>query len=237
MKNLASLLALFYYFNSQISFEVTCLDVDISKCSRNETLNSTTTITCSPNIVIRMTDSSYFRESSVSITCNKPQTDLSVLIDLNITADHYSEVNIEGCSLPNSSVEHNAASLSAQLRKLFQNTFRIKITLTNSTSTNSLLQAGRFSDLYSLQNLDLSANNLTFMPEDTFSKSMNIEELVLSDNLINTFEKHTFSGLERLQKLDISKNKISRLPEGLFSRNKDLSLINISHNLLKHIEP
>lgn len=237
MKNLASLLALFYYFYSQISFEVTCLDVDISKCSRNETSESTTTITCSTNIVIRLTDSSEYSESSVSITCNKPQTDLSVLIDLNITADHYSEVNIEGCSLPNSSVEHNATSLPMQLQQLFQNTFKIKITLTNGTTTNSLLKAGRFSDLYSLENLDLSANNLTFVPEDTFSRSMNIEELVLSDNLINTFEKHTFSGLEKLRKLYVSKNKISHLPEGLFSRNKVLSLINISHNLLKHIEP
>lgn len=233
MKNLASLLALFYYFYSQISFEVTCLDDDISKCSRNETLESTTIITCSPDIVITLTASS----SSVSITCNKPQTDLSVLIDLNITADHYSEVNIEGCSLPNSSVEHNAASLPMQLQKLFQNTFRIKITLTNGTTTNSLLQAGRFSDLYNLQNLHLSANNLTFVPEDAFSKSIQIGELVLSDNLINTFEKHTFSGLKYLHRLDVSKNKISHLPEGLFSRNKDLFKINLSHNLLTHIEP
>lgn len=406
MKNLVLLLALFFFY-SQISFDVTSLDV---KCNSSPMLvvppkdrfKLTTIIVCSSNVVITLTEIDHrdlgYKSTEVTITCNKSQTDLSVLTGLNITASLYSLVEIKGCSLPDSSVSdllgsigvrdfdtlhitsysgslqrkhfenldkvqyltlaqsnfgvlpidtfkgltglwalkimfssfkltkgifqyspfisyiyldrnsisevsfdvfndtkilhhleiiganntsivfdeskqyiaptfydfilnsviiktiplvvdsaHNRSKLSSgeniaaylptKVREILGNTWQVKLTLAKDTTTNLLLQPGCFSDLYALQEIDLSANNIKFVPEDTFSKSRSITILVLSDNLINTFEENTFSDLEILNTLDLSINKISYLPERLFSRTNSLFDLNLSRNLLQHIEP
>lgn len=405
MKNLVLLLALFYFY-SQISFEVTCLDVECNSSPMlvvppKHRFELTTIIICSSNVVITLKviyrDSGYNR-TEVTITCNKSQTDLSVLTGLNITASLYSLVEIKGCSLPDSSVSdllgsigvrdfdtlritsyngslrrkhfenldkvqyltlaqsnfgvlpidtfkgltglrdlkimfssfnltkglfqyspdlsyvyldrnsisevsfdvfngikilfhleiiganntsivfdeskqyiapailnfilnsviiktiplvvdsaHNrsklslgeniAAYLPTKVREILGSTWQVELTLTKDTTTNLLLQPGCFSNLHALQEIDLSANNIKFVPEDTFSKSRGIKILVLSDNLINTFEENTFSDLEILETLDLSINKISYLPERLFSRTNSLFDLNLSRNLLQHIEP
>lgn len=136
-----------------------------------------------------------------------------------------------------SSGENIAAYLPTKVREILKNTWKVQLTLTKVTTQNLLLQPGCFSDLHTLEDIDLSANNLKFVPEDTFSKSKNIKRLVLSDNLISTFEENTFSDLEILQTLDLSINKISYLPKRLFSGTKSLFDLNLSHNLLQHIEP
>lgn len=405
MKNLVLLLALFYFY-SQISFEVTCLDVECNSSPMlvvppKHRFELTTIITCSSNVVITLTEINHrdfgYNSTEVTITCNKSQTDLSVLTGLNITASLYSLVEIKGCSLPDSSVSdllssigvrdfrtlhitsyngslrrkhfenldkvqyltlaqsnfgvlpidtfkgltglwnlkimfssfnltkgifqyspnlfyiyldrnsisevsfdvfndtkilhhleiiganntsivydeskqyiaptfidfilnsviiktiplvvdsaHNrsklstgeniAAYLPTKVREILGNTWHVELTLAKDTTTNLLLQSC-FSDLYALQEIDLSANNIKFVPEDTFSKSRSIKILVLSDNLINTFEENTFSDLGILKTLDISINKLSYLPERLFSRTISLFDLNLSRNLLQHIEP
>lgn len=407
MTNLCLLLALFCFY-SQISFEVTCLDVECNSSPMlavppKDRFKLTTIIICSSNVVITLTEIDHrdfgYSSTEVTITCNKSQTDLSVLTGLNITASLlYSLVEIKGCSLPDSSVSdllgsigvrdfytlhitsysgslqrkhfenldkvqyltlaqsnfgvlpidtfkgltglwelkimfssfnltkgifqyspklyyvyldrnsisevsfdvfndtknlhhleiigtnitsivfdeskqyiaptfyhfilnsviiktiplvvdsaHNRSKISSgenivaylptKVREILGNTWQVKLTLAKDTTTNLLLQPGCFSDLYALQEIDLSANNIKFVPEDTFSKSRSITILVLSDNLINTFEENTFSDLEILKTLDLSINKISYLPERLFSGTNSLFDLNLSRNLLQHIEP
>lgn len=134
-------------------------------------------------------------------------------------------------------VDNTAKDLSKQLREFLQSTNIDNLVLTNHTASNFLLQPMCFADLFILRTVDLSANNLTFVPEDAFSKSKRILELDISDNLISTFQENTFSDLENLDALHLENNQISHLPEGLFSRTKSLRILYLSHNMLNHIKP
>lgn len=134
-------------------------------------------------------------------------------------------------------VENNDAPLSKLLRELLQSTNIAYLVLTDNSASTFLLHPMCFADLFILHTVDLSANNLKFVPEGAFSKSKNIRNLHLSDNLINTFEENTFLDLENLDALYLDNNQISHLPEGLFSGTTSLRILDLSHNLLNHIKP
>lgn len=136
-----------------------------------------------------------------------------------------------------SSVEYIGVDLSKQIRNLLQSTKIAGLKLKNITASRVLLQHLCFADLFSLEEIFHSANNLKFVPEDAFKKSVKIEILDLSDNLINTFEENVFSDLESLRYLNARNNKISHLPEGLFFGTESLTTLDLSHNLLEQIEP
>lgn len=71
----------------------------------------------------------------------------------------------------------------------------------------------------SLEDLDLSYNNLEDLPWDTISKMTNINSLSLDHNLIVFVPEGTFSNLHKLGRLDMTSNKLHKLPpDPLFLR-------------------
>lgn len=125
-----------------------------------------------------------------------------------------------------------------QLREIIlQGSETFELVIGYNTANTFLLQPRCFADLPNLDTIQLVANNIELVPEDAFSKSINIVSVFMSRNLINTFHENTFSDLEQLEDLDVSHNRISHLPEGLFSRTKKLRVLDVSYNLLQHIEP
>lgn len=134
--------------------------------------------------------------------------------------------------------KRTTTTLPIQLREIIlQGAKTFKLVLIVFTTNSSSLQSRCFAGLPNLDTVHLSDIKLKYMPQDAFSKSVNIRMLSLSKNRINTLHENTFSDLKRLKSLDISSNRISHLPKGLFSRTKNLRQLIMSHNLLQHIEP
>ncbi|XP_069763673.1 leucine-rich repeat and fibronectin type III domain-containing protein 1-like protein isoform X2 [Narcine bancroftii] len=91
-------------------------------------------------------------------------------------------------------------------------------------SNNQLhyISANSFDDFVtSLEDLDLSYNNLENLPWETIGKMTNVNTLSLDHNLIDFVPEGTFSNLHKLARLDMTSNKLHKLPpDPLFLRVK-----------------
>ncbi|XP_067875348.1 leucine-rich repeat and fibronectin type III domain-containing protein 1-like protein [Heterodontus francisci] len=89
-------------------------------------------------------------------------------------------------------------------------------------SNNQLhyISASSFDDFVtSLEDLDLSYNNLENLPWETIGKMTNVNTLSLDHNLIDFVPEGTFSNLHKLARLDMTSNKLHKLPpDPLFLR-------------------
>lgn len=85
--------------------------------------------------------------------------------------------------------------------------------LYNHSSVTDLATSFRWSSLASLQGLDLSDNNLIFLPSRIFSHLTSLRRLQLSNNSLVALHNSTFSGLEGLEELDLTLNSLKTVPE------------------------
>ncbi|XP_029427356.1 leucine-rich repeat and fibronectin type III domain-containing protein 1-like protein isoform X1 [Rhinatrema bivittatum] len=73
--------------------------------------------------------------------------------------------------------------------------------------------------LETLEDLDLSYNNLVIIPWDTIGKLCNVNTISLDHNLIDYVPEGIFSNLHKLARLDMTSNKLKKMPpDPLFSR-------------------
>lgn len=84
--------------------------------------------------------------------------------------------------------------------------------------------------------LDLSDNNISVIPERSFSRSRKLRVLLLQNNNISVVEDGGFSQLEFLQKLDLSWNQIFTLTEGFSMGLAFLRELQLSHNCLTSLD-
>ncbi|MEE6490621.1 hypothetical protein FKM82_015916 [Ascaphus truei] len=90
-----------------------------------------------------------------------------------------------------------------------------------SNNQLSTISAGSFQDfLGTLEDLDLSYNNLAQVPWETISKLTNVNSLNLDHNLIDFVPGGVFTNLHKLARLDMTSNKLKTIPpDPLFLRN------------------
>ncbi|KAF7218655.1 leucine-rich repeat and fibronectin type III domain-containing protein 1 [Nothobranchius furzeri] len=75
-----------------------------------------------------------------------------------------------------------------------------------------------------IEDLDLSNNNLRSLPWEAIAKMSNINTLTLDHNLIDYIEAGTFTLLTKLVRLDMTSNRLQKLPpDSLFQRAQVLS--------------
>lgn len=84
--------------------------------------------------------------------------------------------------------------------------------------------------------LDLSDNNITVVPERSFSMNRKLRMLLLQNNNISVVEDGAFSQLEFLQKLDLSRNRISTLNEGFSAGLGFLRELQLANNRLTGLD-
>ncbi|TKS66356.1 Leucine-rich repeat-containing protein 4C [Collichthys lucidus] len=84
--------------------------------------------------------------------------------------------------------------------------------------------------------LDLSDNNISVIPERSFSKNRKLRILLLQNNNISVIEDGGFSQLEFLQKLDLSWNRISALTKGFSIGLTFLRELQLAHNCLTSLD-
>ncbi|XP_023206813.1 leucine-rich repeat and fibronectin type III domain-containing protein 1-like protein [Xiphophorus maculatus] len=82
------------------------------------------------------------------------------------------------------------------------------------------ISEGAFQDfLETLEDLDLSYNNLVDIPWDTVSLLVSVNTLSLDHNLIESVPEGIFSNLHKLARLDMTSNKLKKIPpDPLFLR-------------------
>ncbi|KAK2913092.1 hypothetical protein Q8A73_007205 [Channa argus] len=82
------------------------------------------------------------------------------------------------------------------------------------------ISEGAFQDfLETLEDLDLSYNNLVDMPWETIAMLVSVNTLSLDHNLIESVPEGIFSNLHKLARLDMTSNKLKKIPpDPLFLR-------------------
>jgi Leucine-rich repeat (LRR) protein len=109
---------------------------------------------------------------------------------------------------------------------------RIRSTENLGFSTNSFLDCGGAA-LQELQTLDLSYNELTFIPENwAVSKLRRLQQLNLQHNNISELNGETLAGLNSLRILNLSYNHLEQLPSTLFYGSRELREIYLQNNEL-----
>nr|CAD7577784.1 unnamed protein product [Timema californicum] len=100
-----------------------------------------------------------------------------------------------------------------------------------SKNSISSLAGPPFSHLYGLENLILSWNRLTVLPEDTLANLTYLRVLDLSHNLLKELPRTLFQGTSRLQKLDLAFNGLSSLDPDMLKDLPNLDELHLSGNL------
>ncbi|CAM4695478.1 unnamed protein product [Leuciscus chuanchicus] len=87
-----------------------------------------------------------------------------------------------------------------------------------------------FEDLAaSLEDLDLSYNNLQALPWHSVRQMINLHQLSLDHNLLDYIPEGTFVDLERLARLDLTSNRLQKLPpDPIFARAQDSEVMTTS---------
>ncbi|XP_045924620.1 leucine-rich repeat-containing G-protein coupled receptor 4 [Micropterus dolomieu] len=91
--------------------------------------------------------------------------------------------------------------------------------------------------LSSLQELRLDHNLLQHLDSASLSEFENLRKLDLSYNRIRAMDVRAFSSLVRLSLLNLEGNRLNVLKDGLLSRQQSLEVLLLSHNNISVIEP
>nr|CAI5841411.1 unnamed protein product [Callosobruchus analis] len=122
---------------------------------------------------------------------------------------------------------------SNSLADIPENIYNLKVLNLGANAISSLPNGTLNSSL--LEDLNLSANNLTYIPSLTLKHLSLLRFLDLSRNRISSFTFGTFDGLDVLRVLNISYNRFKVLPFRTFHALKNLTEIDFSGNQINDI--
>ncbi|XP_014259123.1 toll-like receptor 6 [Cimex lectularius] len=88
-----------------------------------------------------------------------------------------------------------------------------------------------------LEELDISANEISAIPDNAFTSLRSLQKLLLQDNNIETMADRAFVGLVSLQYLNASSNRLVALPPELFQSTRDLREIYLNNNTINVLAP
>jgi len=80
-------------------------------------------------------------------------------------------------------------------------------------------------------------SRITELPPGVFKKNVNLRELDLANNNIQTLYSDTLEGLVNLTKIDLDSNSINSIPSGFFSHAPNLTTISWKQNKCNHSKP
>ncbi|XP_037910640.1 leucine-rich repeat-containing G-protein coupled receptor 5 isoform X3 [Hermetia illucens] len=84
--------------------------------------------------------------------------------------------------------------------------------------------------------LDLGSNNITYLAAKSFQTLQDLEELVLSDNIIAKIDKDAFRGLIKLKRLSLQNCGLTVVPSESFKSIPNLVSLQLNGNALTHMD-
>ncbi|XP_065226390.1 adhesion G protein-coupled receptor A3 isoform X2 [Planococcus citri] len=90
--------------------------------------------------------------------------------------------------------------------------------------------------LTKLNKLDLGNNRINRIEKGAFLKLKILKTLILSNNKLETIDRETFEGLQSLENCDLGNNNINFIDSEAFSRLKNLKALTISNNQLEKLD-
>ena len=108
-----------------------------------------------------------------------------------------------------------------------------ELTITDNSLTT--LPDAVFAGLASLETLWLFNNRLTSLPRAAFFELAELKELRLTNNLLAGLEEGMFAGLSTLESLHLNGNRLRRLPDRVFSGMPLLEELQLSRNQLRSV--
>lgn len=118
------------------------------------------------------------------------------------------------------------------LSSLTDRTFMYSLKSLSIRRVEDVLLHIRLDEFTSLENLDLSSNVITILPEFSFKSNERLTDLKLSNNYIHEISVSTFSSQKDLTSLDLSHNNIRMCETDLFDALENLVYLNLSKNAI-----
>lgn len=164
----------------------------------------------------------------VKIQCQSiaESSSYNILPDLTIGELQY--VNFKMCPLPQDK------SLLDIINSLGVTKFKRLIFQSYNRNLSTELMSKHFAGLTELNEIILSSNGLTNLPQDLFSDFTNLTSLDLRSNNIK-LSSGIFDSLTKLKYLELGHNDIQDLSEGIFKNLNELTQLNLWQNAIQHI--
>ncbi|KAF2879132.1 hypothetical protein ILUMI_27039 [Ignelater luminosus] len=129
-------------------------------------------------------------------------------------------------------------TVSCGVETIHENAFKNLNGLQDLDLTSNLISAlpdSVFKWMGDLKKLDLSKNNLNELTRKMFEGTNNLRRLYLSYNSISRFNIKAFDSMRNLKELYLNNNKISVVPSRLFSRLSSLLTVDLSYNKIEDL--
>lgn len=120
-------------------------------------------------------------------------------------------------------------------KDMFANLYDLE-QLTLSKNNIQTIDSDLFQHLTNLKALNLNENSIRTFHSDTFKYVTQLEDLELNNNKIETLKSDTFHPLKELKQLLLFDNNLTELPEDLLTENKKLEVLDLSFNPIEKID-
>lgn len=169
--------------------------------------------------------------------CNlKPSmfNSLHNLTYLSITRNDFRRVNSDVFqnlhSLHTLVLSHNNITLFENVNIISSS---LSILILSHCLIQDVLKEDTFTDLPSLENLDISYNKITAIDPNSLSSLKDLKILNVSNNIVEELKGNSFAMLTNLKDLDLRNNLISAIDETAFFSLSNLTYLDLSENKLK----
>ncbi|XP_063287101.1 leucine-rich repeat and fibronectin type III domain-containing protein 1-like protein [Pelobates fuscus] len=174
-----------------------------------------------PPTIDRRTAELRLMDNFITTIRRKDFANMTELIHLTLTRNTISQVmpyaflDLKGLH----ALQLDSNRLTFVNEEHFKGLFNLRHLILNNNQL-SYIAPGSFEDFIdTLEDLDLSYNNLVNIPWETIGRLSSVNNVALDHNLIDYVPEGIFSNLHKLARLDMTSNKLKKIPpDPLFSR-------------------
>ncbi|XP_040179307.1 leucine-rich repeat and fibronectin type III domain-containing protein 1 [Rana temporaria] len=179
-----------------------------------------------PPAIDRRTVELRLTDNFITIIRRKDFVNMTNLVHLTLSRNTISQiVPLAFSDLRSLRALHmNSNRLSALRCEHFRGLGNLRHLILGNNQINSIQNGAFVEFLPTVEDLDLSYNNLIELPWDDIGQMANLNTLTLDHNLIDYIAEGTFTMLHKLVRLDMTSNRLHKLPpDNLFLRSQVLA--------------